>query len=515
MLNPKRVDVAASLGLGGDRPELRAAQLEVVGGKIPLLYAIVTVTAWFLARDAAGFAPRWLTVEFPAFLTLASFGRAAFWFSRGHRANDRLAVQDRFRTSTRLGALVLLVFVAWALALFGYSPRPVRVEMAFATHIMALVSALCLMHYPAAAVMVVGFVAVPCEAMMLATGDPTLVSIAALGVLGAAITIGVLLADFRIFRSMVVAQADLRHRHSEIAGLHARAIEVDAQRARDRGEVVDSIATAFTCSIEGVTRALGEVARHSAERSRDVAGRSDLALERIRRLAASADGAEAALTTLAEATDATCRSTEDIQGRTAQAAAIAKEVEQRTGSADIAMAALDTTIRRIDAVAAHIRTIAGQIDLIALNAAIEAARAGPAGRTFAAVASEIKDLATQAARATDEIGRHVGDVKSASQTAVGSVAATREAFLELHAVSRDIAASLETQTAATSEIRGTAARAVADANAMRLELGAMNDSAVGTNESALALLAQCDVLGGETGVLAREVVNFIGFIKAA
>ncbi len=124
--------------------------------------------------------------------------------------------------------------------------------------------------------------------------------------------------------------------------------------------------------------------------------------------------------------------------------------------------ALNQQVARIGAVADIIGEIAAKTNLLALNATIEAARAGKAGKGFAVVAAEVKALATQTARSTEEIARHIGQVRSATGASVAAVARIEQTIGEINAIAGSIAAAVEEQGAATAEIaRNVAATASA------------------------------------------------------
>jgi methyl-accepting chemotaxis protein len=113
---------------------------------------------------------------------------------------------------------------------------------------------------------------------------------------------------------------------------------------------------------------------------------------------------------------------------------------------------LDGKVAQIGSVADIIRAIAAKTNLLALNATIEAARAGEAGKGFAVVASEVKALATQTARSTEDIARHLTDVRTATMASVDAVGRISQTIVEIDTIANSIAAAVEKQQVATAEI---------------------------------------------------------------
>jgi methyl-accepting chemotaxis protein len=150
----------------------------------------------------------------------------------------------------------------------------------------------------------------------------------------------------------------------------------------------------------------------------------------------------------------------------------------------VTIEALNQKVRSICTVAAMISDIAAKTNLLALNATIEAARAGDAGKGFAVVASEVKQLATQTALSTQEIARHLGDVRAATAASVTAVGRIEHTISEVDAISGSIAAAVEQQGTATSEIARSVGETANGANVMTSRIAEVSSEADQTGRHA-------------------------------
>ena len=149
--------------------------------------------------------------------------------------------------------------------------------------------------------------------------------------------------------------------------------------------------------------------------------------------------------TVASAAEQLAASIGEIGGQVAQSTTIVRRAVAAGNETRVTMETLNEKVARIGVVADMIREIAGKTNLLALNATIEAARAGDAGKGFAVVASEVKQLATQTARSTEEISRHIAEVRSATGESVAAVGRIEQTIQEINAIAGSIAAAVEQQ----------------------------------------------------------------------
>jgi methyl-accepting chemotaxis protein len=198
---------------------------------------------------------------------------------------------------------------------------------------------------------------------------------------------------------------------------------------------------------------------------------------------------------------------------------ISRQVHQSTAVASRAVAAgsetratieaLNSDVAQIGAVADIIAEIAARTNLLALNATIEAARAGAAGKGFAVVASEVNALATQTARSTQEIARHIDQVRSATGASVTAVLRIEQTIAEINAIAGSIAAAIEQQGAATEEIAHSIAETANAANEMTSRTTDVSAAASETGQQAAEVRDNADGLHAAVEELRHSVVRVV------
>jgi methyl-accepting chemotaxis protein len=171
--------------------------------------------------------------------------------------------------------------------------------------------------------------------------------------------------------------------------------------------------------------------------------------------------------------------------------------------------ALNREVGKIGAVADTIAEIAARTNLLALNATIEAARAGEAGRGFAVVASEVKALASRTARSTEEIARHIGQVREATGVSVAAVARIEDTIREIHVIAGSIAGAVEQQEAATAEIARNVAVTASAAGEMTGRIGEVSGEAIDTGRQAAEVRDNTIALNGAMEDLRHSVIRVV------
>jgi methyl-accepting chemotaxis protein len=205
----------------------------------------------------------------------------------------------------------------------------------------------------------------------------------------------------------------------------------------------------------------------------------------------------------------------DIARQSAQAASFAAQAVEQAAKSDRTVQGLAESAGRIGTVVELITSIAAQTNLLALNATIEAARAGEYGKGFAVVASEVKSLASQTARATDEIADHISAVQMVAQDAVAAIKAIGGTIGQVSQVAASIAAAVEQQGAATREISASTQVAAASTVKVSEGISGATAGAEAAGDAAQNVMMAAQALDSETSALRNQIHTFLDQIRAA
>ncbi|MGQ3031105.1 MAG: methyl-accepting chemotaxis protein, partial [Ferrovibrionaceae bacterium] len=218
-----------------------------------------------------------------------------------------------------------------------------------------------------------------------------------------------------------------RQREAEIAERRAEEERrAEAERLRAEAETrrkadLHRLADNFKAAVGGVVETVATAATEMHAAASSMTGIADTTSRQSLAAASATEQAAANVQTVASASEELAASIREISSQVATSSRVAQDAVAQAGRTDAIVQGLAASASKIGEVIALINTIAGQTNLLALNATIEAARAGEAGKGFAVVASEVKNLATQTAKATDEIGQQVQGVQSATREAVAAI----------------------------------------------------------------------------------------------
>ncbi|MGY4593556.1 methyl-accepting chemotaxis protein [Bradyrhizobium sp. GM22.5] len=292
----------------------------------------------------------------------------------------------------------------------------------------------------------------------------------------------------------------------------ARDAEVKIERGRRRvdaitrkfeamiGEVVGTVSSAST-ELEASASTLTNTAQRGQELATVVAAASEEASTNVQAVASASEELSSSIT--------------EISRRVQDSARMAAEAVEQAARTNDRVNALSQAASRIGDVVELINTIAGQTNLLALNATIEAARAGDAGRGFAVVASEVKALAEQTAKATGEIGAQVSGIQAATQESVSAIQEIGGTIERLSEVAAAIAAAVEEQGAATQEISRNVQQASVGTQEVSSNITNVQRGAIETGEASTEVLSAAKSLATDSTRLKVEVAQFLESVRAA
>lgn len=317
--------------------------------------------------------------------------------------------------------------------------------------------------------------------------------------------IGEIARTVAVFKSNSLERARLR---SEQAAASAAAVEQRKSELRNfvdefRGSVGGILDKVLQSSgeFERVARQLTDTARSTAELSAQSAGASEQASDHVR--------------SAASASDELSQSISEITRRVQESNAISAEAVQQAEATDQRIAQLSEAGSRIGDVVKLITSIAEQTNLLALNATIEAARAGDAGRGFAVVAQEVKTLAGQTAKATDEISTQIASMQLATEESVVAIKAITETIERISGIASSISAAVEQQRGATQNIAASVRAAASGTADVAINVRQAAEGASETGETSSRMFASAQALSGDSLHLKAEVDSFLDRVRAA
>jgi methyl-accepting chemotaxis protein len=308
-----------------------------------------------------------------------------------------------------------------------------------------------------------------------------------------------------VFKENAIRAGQLQSDHAEAKARseqekrHTFAALADSFEASVRG-VVDSVSSAAT-EMQSTAQSMSQIVDKSTQQTMTVSTASEQASNNVQTVAAAAEQLSASIS--------------EIGRQLAQATAVVGKAGDDGQRSNARVQSLAAAAQKVGEVVALIDDIASQTNLLALNATIEAARAGESGKGFAVVASEVKALASQTAKATEDIRNQIGSIQAETAGAVEAIHAICATIAEVDAISSSIASAIQQQGSATQEIARNVQQAADRTGEVSRNISGVTTGTAETGSAAREVLASAVNLAQQSETLRAEVNRFLSSIRAA
>ncbi|CAL80274.1 putative methyl-accepting chemotaxis receptor/sensory transducer [Bradyrhizobium sp. ORS 278] len=316
--------------------------------------------------------------------------------------------------------------------------------------------------------------------------------------------IGAMVDTLQVFRdNMIQARTLAAEQERENAAKAERATRMEARIAEFEATVRSALA-----NLQSSATAMQTTAQSMSQTA-------DESNSLVSAVAAAAEETSVNVQTVSAGTEQLSSSIAEIGRQVVTSAQIAKKAVEEAGATDSTMQGLADNASRVSVVVDLIQAIASQTNLLALNATIEAARAGEAGRGFAVVAQEVKSLASQTAKATDEIRAQIASMQQVASSAVAAIRNIGGTIAEIDNVTTAIAAAVEQQGTATHEMARNIQQAASGTSEVSHNITGVSSASAQAGTSANEVLTASEALRREAETLRAEVDAFLINIRAA
>ena len=301
----------------------------------------------------------------------------------------------------------------------------------------------------------------------------------------------------------------------EVERLKVEQASIESRSIEEKKRSMSQLADNFENSVRHVVSSVSSAAEQLKSNTQNLSTNAEKTNHQATVVSAAANQASNNVQTVASATEELTSSINEISRQVTESTKIGSMAVEEANQANITVNGLAEAAQKIGEVVRLINNIASQTNLLALNATIEAARAGDAGKGFAVVASEVKNLANQTAKATDDIQAQVSQMQDVTTTTVEAIKSISETIQRMSEISTTIASAVEEQGAATREI----ARNVTEASKGTLQVSSniegVSQAANETGRIANETLSAANSLSNQSENLSREVERFILKVRQA